>query len=149
MYDQIADIYLEIFPLNQEFLAFIPEYLGKPGAKVLDLGCGPGDYVDTLSNSGYQATGVDSKLLDRFCSQPRNEEEDILPDKRLSPCNPYLLYPHLDENICKSDNFFISKNFITGNKPHTFFWNTVATAQITPVCNRNSQVINHSPVAVC
>jgi len=60
MYDQIADIYLEIFPLNQEFLAFIPNYLGKPGAKVLDLGCGPGDYVDSLSSSGYQATGIDS-----------------------------------------------------------------------------------------
>ena len=62
MYNQIADIYLEIFPLNQEFLAFIPEYLGKPGAKVLDLGCGPGDYVDALSNSGYQATGIDGSF---------------------------------------------------------------------------------------
>ena len=60
MYDEIADIYLEIFPLNQAFLNFIPEYLGKPGSHVLDLGCGPGDYVDTLSNSGYRATGIDS-----------------------------------------------------------------------------------------
>ena len=60
MYNQIADIYLEIFPLNKAFLVFIPEYLGKPGAKVLDLGCGPGDYVDALSNSGYRATGIDS-----------------------------------------------------------------------------------------
>jgi glycine/sarcosine N-methyltransferase len=60
MYDQIADIYLEIFPLNQAFLAFLPEYLGAPGASILDLGCGPGDYVDQLTRLGYQATGIDN-----------------------------------------------------------------------------------------
>ena len=60
MYDQIADIYLEIFPLNQAFLAFIPAYLGAPGKSVLDLGCGPGDYVDHLSRAGYNATGIDN-----------------------------------------------------------------------------------------
>ena len=60
MYNDIADIYLEIFPLNQAFLNFIPEYLGGAGAAVLDLGCGPGDYVDCLSRTGYQATGIDS-----------------------------------------------------------------------------------------
>ena len=63
MYNEIADVYLEIFPLNQAFLAFIPEYLGKPGASVLDLGCGPGDYVDALSRSGYRATGIDSSSV--------------------------------------------------------------------------------------
>ncbi len=60
MYNQIADIYLEIFPLNQAFLAFIPEYLGDFGNAVLDLGCGPGDYVDTLTRSGYRAAGIDN-----------------------------------------------------------------------------------------
>jgi SAM-dependent methyltransferase len=60
MYDQIADFYLEIFPLNQAFLAFIPACLGKPGSAVLDLGCGPGDYVDYLTRSGYQAAGIDN-----------------------------------------------------------------------------------------
>lgn len=63
MYNQIADIYLEIFPLNQAFLTFIPEFLGEPGADVLDLGCGPGDYVDTLCHSGYRATGIDSSSV--------------------------------------------------------------------------------------
>jgi glycine/sarcosine N-methyltransferase len=60
MYDEIADIYLEIFPINREFLAFIPEFLGKPGAAVLDLGCGPGDYFDYLVQAGYRATGIDN-----------------------------------------------------------------------------------------
>ena len=59
MYDDITKIYLEIFPLNQDFLAFLPEFLGEKGSSVLDLGCGPGDYVDSLSQRGYQATGID------------------------------------------------------------------------------------------
>lgn len=60
MYDDIAEIYLEIFSINQAFLDFIPEYLGPPGNTVLDLGCGPGDYVDALSRAGYRVTGIDS-----------------------------------------------------------------------------------------
>lgn len=60
MYNEIADIYLEIFPLNQDFLSFLPSYLDKPGAALLDLGCGPGDYVDVLSHQGYHAVGIDN-----------------------------------------------------------------------------------------
>ena len=60
MYNDIVHIYNEIFPLNAAFLKFIPEYLGNPGSKVLDLGCGPGDYVDELSQSQYDVTGIDS-----------------------------------------------------------------------------------------
>ena len=63
MYNDIADIYLEIFPINQEFLDFLPDYLGYPGSAVLDLGCGPGDYVDYLSRSGYRSVGIDSSAV--------------------------------------------------------------------------------------
>ena len=63
MYDDIADIYLEIFPLNQAFLSFMLNYLGEPGSTVLDLGCGPGDYVDYLSRAGYLTTGIDSSKV--------------------------------------------------------------------------------------
>lgn len=62
MYDDITDIYDQIFPLNQAFLEFIPEFLGPLGSKVLDLGCGPGDYVDHLARAGYAATGIDSSV---------------------------------------------------------------------------------------
>jgi len=60
MYNDIADIYDEIFPLNRAFLAFIPAYLKESGSNVLDLGCGPGDYVGELSRSGQAAVGIDS-----------------------------------------------------------------------------------------
>jgi len=60
MYDEITEIYAEIFPLNHTFLNFIPAYLGRFGSTVLDLGCGPGDYVDEITRLGYLATGIDS-----------------------------------------------------------------------------------------
>jgi len=60
MYNDIVDIYDEIFPLNKSFLGFLEGYLGEPGSKVLDLGCGPGGYVDTIANKGYQTVGIDS-----------------------------------------------------------------------------------------
>jgi len=60
MYDEIAELYLEIFPLNQAFLNFIPEFLGSPGNSAIDLGCGSGDYVDALTRAGYRVTGIDS-----------------------------------------------------------------------------------------
>ena len=60
MYDDIADLYLEIFPINDAFLDFLTAYLGDRGSAVLDLGCGPGDYVDALTRSGYRAVGIDS-----------------------------------------------------------------------------------------
>jgi SAM-dependent methyltransferase len=60
MYNDIVSIYDEIFPLNKSFLRFIPAYLGNPGSRVLDLGCGPGDYVNELFQAGYDAVGIDS-----------------------------------------------------------------------------------------
>lgn len=60
MYDDITSIYQQIFPLNQAFLQFIPAYLKKIPSKILDLGCGPGEYVDEFSRQGHQATGIDS-----------------------------------------------------------------------------------------
>jgi SAM-dependent methyltransferase len=75
MYDDIADIYLEIFPLNQAFLDFLREYLGDPGSAVLDLGCGPGDYVDMLSRSGYRGVGIDSSEV--MISQAQTKKQGI------------------------------------------------------------------------
>ena len=60
MYNQIVAIYDQLFPLNHGFLELIPPYLGEAGSKILDLGCGPGDYVDWFSRRGYVATGIDS-----------------------------------------------------------------------------------------
>jgi SAM-dependent methyltransferase len=73
MYNEISDCYDEIFPLNRSFLRFIPEYLGNPGSRILDLGCGPGDYVNALSQSQYDAAGIDSSSGMIKLAQSRNQ----------------------------------------------------------------------------
>jgi len=60
MYDDIAPIYQQIFPINKEFLKFIENVLPTPPASILDIGCGNGQYVDWFSRKGYQAVGIDS-----------------------------------------------------------------------------------------
>ena len=60
MYNDIVEIYDQIFPLNQAFLKFLRDYLPEGGGRVLDLGCGPGDMVGLLAEEGYQAVGIDS-----------------------------------------------------------------------------------------
>ena len=60
MYDEIAPIYQQIFPLNRYFLDFMESVLPMPPASILDVGCGNGQYVDWFSKKGYQATGIDS-----------------------------------------------------------------------------------------
>ena len=72
MYSEIADVYNEIFPLNHAFLNFIRGYLGKPGTKVLDIACGPGDYVNELS-PGYDATGIDRNAGMIHLAKKRNK----------------------------------------------------------------------------
>lgn len=60
MYDDITTIYQQIFSLNQAFLQFIQAFIKKMPSRILDLGCGPGDYVNELTRQGHQVTGIDS-----------------------------------------------------------------------------------------
>jgi|GEM_PF-1376661 SAM-dependent methyltransferase len=60
MYDDITTIYQQIFSLNQAFLQFIQTFIKKMPSRILDLGCGPGDYVNELARQGHQVTGIDS-----------------------------------------------------------------------------------------
>jgi glycine/sarcosine N-methyltransferase len=60
MYNDIVSIYDEIFPLNQSFLQFLQDYLEDQTLRILDLGCGPGGYVDLLSRLGHDVVGIDS-----------------------------------------------------------------------------------------
>lgn len=60
MYDDIVDIYQQIFPLNQEFVEFLTPRLRSFPQCILDLGCGPGDYVDHFTHLGHRAVGIDN-----------------------------------------------------------------------------------------
>ena len=86
MYSHIADVYHEIFPLNATFINFVKPYLGPPGSRILDLGCGPGDYIHKFSEN-YEGMGIDanaemiklakSKNKGRFFQMPFEEIDQL------------------------------------------------------------------------
>jgi SAM-dependent methyltransferase len=58
-YQQISSVYPEIFPINTAALNLIKS-LPKFGSRLLDLGCGPGDYTTELHRFGYEVEGLDN-----------------------------------------------------------------------------------------
>lgn len=57
-YEKIVKYYDSIFPLNPVTLHFLSAAF-PPGSKVLDVGCGSGEYTAALSRAGYSAAGLD------------------------------------------------------------------------------------------
>jgi len=73
MYDEITNIYQQIFPLNQAFLQFLSTYLKKCPSALLDLGCGPGDYVHALSQAGHHVVGIDNSAQMIYWAKQHNK----------------------------------------------------------------------------
>jgi 2-polyprenyl-3-methyl-5-hydroxy-6-metoxy-1,4-benzoquinol methylase len=61
-YSDFAGHYETIFPLDEAAYSFLRSRLPPAGGRVLDVGCGTGDYCGRLASDGYEALGVD---LDR------------------------------------------------------------------------------------
>jgi ubiquinone/menaquinone biosynthesis C-methylase UbiE len=57
-YTELSDFYDIIFPTDSDTVEFLCKDL-KPGAKILDLACGTGDYSIALSKKGYIVDGID------------------------------------------------------------------------------------------
>ncbi len=57
-YTEFAGQYESVFPLEEETYAFL-RGLAPGTSRVLDVGCGTGDYCGRLSAEGCQATGID------------------------------------------------------------------------------------------
>lgn len=58
LYENIAELYDEIFPLKQTRLDFIESFL-KNNLRVLDIGCATGELALALKKKGHQVVGID------------------------------------------------------------------------------------------
>ena len=61
-YSDFAGHYEAVFPLDEVTYSFLGSRLPPVGGRVLDVGCGTGDYCGRLAADGYDALGID---LDR------------------------------------------------------------------------------------
>lgn len=92
-YSTIAEEYYEVYNDDQTDLSYIDEFLEKCHSKILDLGCGIGQYSRYMKNKGFQVCGVDfaqemiklARLKDNsinyieadICDLPENMEKDF------------------------------------------------------------------------
>lgn len=60
-YNKIADIYTQQYFNDLSEASYIDKFLEKltPGAKVLDVGCGPGQFTQYMMNKGFSVKGID------------------------------------------------------------------------------------------
>jgi SAM-dependent methyltransferase len=57
-YSDFAEYYEEVFPFEEPVYEFLLERL-PDGGRVLDVGCGTGDYCGKLTGAGLDAVGID------------------------------------------------------------------------------------------
>jgi SAM-dependent methyltransferase len=58
-YSNFAEHYETIFPFREEVHAFLRQSLPQAGRRILDAGCGTGDYCGRFAAEGFEAVGVD------------------------------------------------------------------------------------------
>jgi len=58
-YSELAEIYDQLFPVEDETFRFLQSWLTGPDRRVLDLACGTGLYTDALAAAGTDVRGVD------------------------------------------------------------------------------------------
>lgn len=58
-YSDFAGYYEAVFPLDEAAHRFVSGRIPRAGARVLDVGCGTGDYSGRLASEGHDVLGID------------------------------------------------------------------------------------------
>ncbi|MFH1689640.1 MAG: class I SAM-dependent methyltransferase [Candidatus Eisenbacteria bacterium] len=58
-YSEFAGYYDAVFPFDEETYSFLRSRFPSSATRVLDVGCGTGDYCGRLASQGYETLGVD------------------------------------------------------------------------------------------
>jgi SAM-dependent methyltransferase len=96
LYRKLAQVYHLLFPARGPQLGMIIQHAGEPGARVLDVASGTGEYVAALSEIGYTACGIelDGQMHTQALKQhpelvglspPRLTQGDMLHVEKLAP----------------------------------------------------------------
>jgi 2-polyprenyl-3-methyl-5-hydroxy-6-metoxy-1,4-benzoquinol methylase len=84
-YSEFAEHYDDVFPFEEEVYSFLSEHVGprrgsgaRTDCRVLDIGCGTGDYCGRFAEEGCEALGVDLDpwMIDR--ARSRNGAAEFL-----------------------------------------------------------------------
>lgn len=107
--------------------AWLPEALGlKPGAAIIDLGCGPGLYCAKLSAAGYQMTGVDRSESSLAYAAEHAKEARFIRQSYLEPFgeNKFDAGLMISQDygvLSPDDRKTLLKNIRAALKPHARF----------------------------
>jgi len=71
----LARFYDLLFPLRPQVVRFVAGLLGRPGRRVLDIGCGTGALAAALAAHGHRVTGIDSDP--GMIEEARRRHEDV------------------------------------------------------------------------
>ncbi|MBN2565196.1 MAG: class I SAM-dependent methyltransferase, partial [Candidatus Eisenbacteria bacterium] len=79
-YSEFAEHYDEVFPFEPEVYAFLKRLLRRPAGRVLDIGCGSGDYCGAFANDGSTVVGVDLDpwMIERARNRHRGPDFRVL-----------------------------------------------------------------------
>lgn len=58
-YSEFAEYYDFVFPFEEETYSFLRNRVPASASRILDVGCGTGDYCGRLASQGYETLGID------------------------------------------------------------------------------------------
>jgi 2-polyprenyl-3-methyl-5-hydroxy-6-metoxy-1,4-benzoquinol methylase len=58
-YSEFAGYYESVFPFEEEVYSFVRDRFPTSARRILDIGCGTGDYCGRLASQEYEAVGID------------------------------------------------------------------------------------------
>jgi SAM-dependent methyltransferase len=58
-YSEFAEYYDAVFPFDEDTYAYLRGWFPSEAGRILDIGCGTGDYCGRLASQGYEAVGID------------------------------------------------------------------------------------------